>query len=371
MILYLSYALLGVISFFVGYYLAPASKPCIKQISSSLSKSVQTNDKDCKYGKVYDHCSRNYNEDKTYLHLYQGHVPPLLWPNLHHPATPAKSVYIMTGSKEWSETSSSLHDNCDKIYLTRTGQRANQPNKCVAVVRVPEGVSSPVQISHRLGKTAGKTNQYMEDFSMIHCYQEEILLLAPMLQQLDSVKRSFLRLMGPPTSTTTSTTATGKQEGADSKRRTVTILVANDGVMDLLLNFLCSAEMAKIDFSNIVVFVGQEASVQLVTSMGVKAVYNPAMGSMPKLAAGAYMDKTFGRMMWFKVTSVYIALTAGYDVLFQVRSSLSFPSLLLLIHLYYTHIYMLLYTISLIIMTYHTSYIIHISYIIRVSRMWT
>ena len=79
MILYLLYALLGVINFFVGYYLAPASKPCVKQISSSLSKSIQTtNDKDCKYGKLYDHFSNSYKDDKTFLHLYQGHVPPLL-----------------------------------------------------------------------------------------------------------------------------------------------------------------------------------------------------------------------------------------------------------------------------------------------------
>ena len=38
---------------------------------------------------------------------------------------------------------------------------------------------------------------------------------------------------------------------------------------------------------------------------------------MPSHAAYGYLDKTFSRMMWFKVTSVYLALTSGFDVLFQ------------------------------------------------------
>jgi hypothetical protein len=38
---------------------------------------------------------------------------------------------------------------------------------------------------------------------------------------------------------------------------------------------------------------------------------------MPTQAAGFYMDKSFGRMMWFKTTSVFLALHAGFDVLFQ------------------------------------------------------
>jgi Nucleotide-diphospho-sugar transferase len=38
---------------------------------------------------------------------------------------------------------------------------------------------------------------------------------------------------------------------------------------------------------------------------------------MPKNAANSYLDKTFSRMMWFKMVSVYIACAAGFDVLFQ------------------------------------------------------
>ncbi len=32
---------------------------------------------------------------------------------------------------------------------------------------------------------------------------------------------------------------------------------------------------------------------------------------MPAHAAGGYLDHTFSRMMWFKTTSVYLALNAG------------------------------------------------------------
>lgn len=40
-------------------------------------------------------------------------------------------------------------------------------------------------------------------------------------------------------------------------------------------------------------------------------MYSPALGSMPEKAAGGYLDHTFSRMMWFKTTSVYLALNAG------------------------------------------------------------
>jgi hypothetical protein len=38
---------------------------------------------------------------------------------------------------------------------------------------------------------------------------------------------------------------------------------------------------------------------------------------MPTKAAGQYLDHTFSRMMWFKTTSVFLAIEAGFDVLFQ------------------------------------------------------
>lgn len=38
---------------------------------------------------------------------------------------------------------------------------------------------------------------------------------------------------------------------------------------------------------------------------------------MPAHAAQGYLDDTFSRMMWFKTTSVFLALLSGFNVLFQ------------------------------------------------------
>jgi hypothetical protein len=41
------------------------------------------------------------------------------------------------------------------------------------------------------------------------------------------------------------------------------------------------------------------------------------LGMMPRIVALNYGDKYFAKIMWLKVTSVYIALAAGFDVIFQ------------------------------------------------------
>ena len=48
--------------------------------------------------------------------------------------------------------------------------------------------------------------------------------------------------------------------------------------MDLVLNFICSAEAANIDLNNVVVFVGSEPCTQLIESMGAKAIYSENLG---------------------------------------------------------------------------------------------
>ena len=75
--------------------------------------------------------------------------------------------------------------------------------------------------------------------------------------------------------------------------------------------------MIDLDVKTIVVFVGDERYVSLIEHLGANAIYSASLGSMPRQAAGFYMDNTFSRMMWFKTTSVYLALSAGFNVLFQ------------------------------------------------------
>ena len=52
-------------------------------------------------------------------------------------------------------------------------------------------------------------------------------------------------------------------------------------------------------------------------SLGLKAIYSGSLGDIPSKAAAHYADLTFARLMWLKVTSVYLANLAGFDVLFQ------------------------------------------------------
>lgn len=60
----------------------------------------------------------------------------------------------------------------------------------------------------------------------------------------------------------------GEPIGPDGQRRIVTIMVVNSGVMDLLLNFMCSARAAKIDLSDTLVYVGQASDVKLIENLG-------------------------------------------------------------------------------------------------------
>ena len=263
---------LTILVFSIGYYYErrkSIDSPCnIKQ-----PKTIKKKSSNCFKSAVYDHCVRKYGLENTHLHMYSSNnVAQELFPSLHHPTSPAKFAYILSGNLKWNSTSL-LTSPCDNIYLTRTGQRANQPNKCVAVIRVPEGLPSYVQISHRIGITQLKTDQYMDDAFTQHSYQEESDLLGEMIRLMNQLKTDFIKQMGNPL-------VINNNNNSEYRRRTAIVMVANEGVMDLLLNFICSAEGAGIDLNNVMVFVGRESSKQLVESMGAHAMYSPALGSM-------------------------------------------------------------------------------------------
>jgi len=269
----------------------------------------EANAKPCTGPKVYDHCVTSPYGDHSFLHLTppKTDIPNFIFSFLHHPASPAKFNYILTQEEDWPEERP-LETKCQKLYMTRTGSRSSQPNKCVAVARIPPGLESIVQHSYRTGYTALLTNQYQADYSRSNSIEEEQALLPSLLKELPVLLREFRRKMGEPV------ISSGPDQG---QRRTAIVMVANEGVMDLVLNFFCSAEASFVDVKNVVVFVGTEHYVPLIESLGGNAIYSPALGSMPKSAAAGYLDNTFSRMMWFKTTSVFLALNAGFDVLFQ------------------------------------------------------
>ena len=61
------------------------------------------------------------------LHLAKATVPQIVFPFLHHPASPAKWNFFFTQTREW-EGNTVDKSPCKEIYLTRTGSRGSQPN---------------------------------------------------------------------------------------------------------------------------------------------------------------------------------------------------------------------------------------------------
>jgi len=258
-----------------------------------------------------------------YMHKLEGSFTlDKIFPLIHHPSSSSKVEIYMTLSdpgwpqpkrkgkyKEIFPEGTGVNETCDEVYLTRTGSRSNQPNKCIAVARVPPDHKSLVHHSHRVGFSAKLTNQYQNDYSRDFSRDEELVLMPPLLEDLERLIAEFKTKLGDPLQIDVNLNA--------MKRRAAVIMVANEGVMDLLLNFICSANSAKMDVSTFIVFVGRPEYIALVENMGANAIYSASLGHMPKHAANGYLDKTFSRMMWFKMVSVYIAIAAGFDVLFQ------------------------------------------------------
>ena len=228
---------------------------------------------------------------------------------LHHPGCPSQAEFVITTEPNWKTDFST----CTTVYGTRSGARldASQPATCEAIVRVPpdEGYHSPQAISHRNGSQVFPQvlfSQYQDDYMKDYMFPKQNEWVNNFLLGRNDVIHSFLAEMGSPFIDETKT-----------KRRTAILMVANEGVLDFVLNFICSCKSANIDLSSFVVFLGQKDYVDLIHTMGAKAFYHPSLGTVPKQAAETYADRTFTKIMWMKVTSVYVALAAGFDVIFQ------------------------------------------------------
>ncbi len=158
-----------------------------------------------------------------------------------------------------------------------------------------------------LGKQGSCVNQYLNDYMTGAAMKDERSWLPMILDGLDRLVGDLRAKLGDP------------MEGG-LRRRTAIVMVANEGILDLLLNFLCSVRAAGIRSvtDNLVVFVGNRDYAAVIEAMGVKAFYSSRLGDIPNKAAGSYGDRTFGKMMWLKTTSVYLTAKAGFNVIFQV-----------------------------------------------------
>ena len=71
-----------------------------------------------------------------------------------------------------------------------------------------------------------------------------------------------------------------------AKENTIVVMVCNNGVLDLMMNFVCSARARNLDISNLLVFATDEETRTALTSMNI-AVFDDegAFGDIPKKEA--------------------------------------------------------------------------------------
>ena len=241
--------------------------------------------------------------------VVQGGVLGKVFSQLHHPGTPVTTELLIdlhyNITPELKRTDP--YDHCTEVYMTRTGSATSMSNKCFSLAIVSDGDTSPYMHSYRAGTSAKLVDQYQNDVLDSIAAREEQTFLPLFIESLQSLLDTFRTRMGSPIL-------------PNGERRAITIMVANEGVMDLVLNFLCSCRSAGIDVTqNMVVFLGQPELAPIIENMGVRTFYAEALGKIPKKAASFYGDNVFGVLMWLKTTSIYVASNAGYDVLFQVR----------------------------------------------------
>jgi len=96
-----------------------------------------------------------------------------------------------------------------------------------------------------------------------------------------------------------------------SKGDDATLMVVNEGEVDLWLNFACSCQQNHISMRNVFVFCGSEEIIPLIESTGAAALYHRGYASVSKKASNDYLDRVFVDMMWYKAFRyVYIYMVS-------------------------------------------------------------
>lgn len=144
----------------------------------------------------------------------------------------------------------------------------------------------------------------MNDYTVYYNRKMNEQQLYPFLYERQYCLNEFLKRVGSPiVDKETAQLNQYKYQFINSThvRRSIVIMVANEGVMNLLLNFVCSCVASGIKPSTIVVFIGDKDHIPLIESIGAIPIYLPAAGAMPRTVASNYGDDIFGKMMWLKV----------------------------------------------------------------------
>jgi hypothetical protein len=104
----------------------------------------------------------------------------------------------------------------------------------------------------------------------------------------------------------------------DPSLNALVVLTCNKGQSDMFRNFVCNAKAKGLDLSNVVMFATDKFTVKLSRELGIHVWYDAAIfGSIPEESAKKYGDPIFSRMMMAKVYCMNLAMSSGYDILFQ------------------------------------------------------
>lgn len=275
--------------------------------SNSNSNTLNNNEDICPYSNIKS------VDETTYLHVNYESSSVLTGPlsDFHHPSSDGGDHLVMTYNGEFKSDWST----CKSVYMNRAATRTDQPSKCLAFVRTKpyddensiNNFYNPQDITHRIGHIDWPqvlTDQYQEDWMKPYTYRKGLNATQYFLNNVDGIIKRFIDYVGSP-------------YDINNHRKSIVIMVGNEGSMDLILNFVCSANASGADLSQFVVISGQEDLIPLIEGMGVKGFHDASLGNVPRAHSFTYADRAFALMMWMKVTSVYIALKAGYNVLFQ------------------------------------------------------
>lgn len=255
----------------------------------------------------------NHAKSSTFIQMIDKEVSALtsVFKYLHHPGYPSDGELVLTLENKWNDD----FGFCDTVYATRSGIRedSSQPPTCVSIVRVPSdnGYHSLQAISHRNGSVVFPQilfSQYQDDNLKWYTLPRQHEWVNAFLSAREELLQKFIEEVGEPMEV---------DANGIKKRRTLIVMIANEGAMDFVLNFMCSLVAASIDLKSFVIFIGQEEYVDLIHSIGAKAFYHPALGTVPRNFAESYADRTFTKVMWLKVTSAYVVVNAGFNVIFQ------------------------------------------------------
>jgi hypothetical protein len=184
---------------------------------------------------------------------------------------------------------------------------------CVAVVRLKD-ISASYHLMRydtdpQYGGVLDKTNQMMpigffRKASILNGRLRLVLKAKPLFSHMSQVEQVLLtKLRGHGYMPDT---------GAD-----VTVMVVNDGELDMFMNFACSCNQHNISMHNILVFAASEEIVPFIEVTGAMGVYHDSFAHVNREASEIYLDRVFVDMMWYKAFSVWLVLRLKFNVLFQ------------------------------------------------------